>query len=180
MTLEELINKGPNEVRHSPSLMELYVVFFKQTFGQLSACTACTFKSDFKRLVNFYKNKTHKMKPITQKITIKKSKGIILYYIKDGQTYRKYDNILDDQFIEDFLKNGTEEQLASRRKLFNFPEPVVEISKKEKIANIKKNIEELNLQISLLETETETTETEKNAIFETETETTETPSKKKK
>lgn len=154
MTIDELINKNPNEIRHSPSLMDFYIFFFKQTFGHLPSCTACTFNSDFKRLVNFHRKNTHKMEAITHTITIKKSKGTILSYVKDGRTYRKYDNILDDQFIEEYLKHGTEEELASRRKLFNFPKPVVEISKEEKIAMIKKSIEELNSQLSVLESKT--------------------------
>lgn len=59
-------------------------------------------------------------------IIIKKKQGKILSYKKDGKTYRLYDNILNDAFISEYLKNGSKEELAERKKLFNFPEIVVE------------------------------------------------------
>ncbi len=59
-------------------------------------------------------------------IKIKKIQGKILSYKKGGRTYRLYDNILSDEFISEYLKNGSKEELAERKKLFNFPEIVVE------------------------------------------------------
>ena len=66
-------------------------------------------------------------------ITIKKIQGKILSYKKDGRVFRLYDNILNDEFIDGYLNNGSEEELAERAKLFNFP-----IIKEEEIIYTKK------------------------------------------
>jgi hypothetical protein len=60
-------------------------------------------------------------------ISIKKQQGKILSYKKDGKTFRLYDNILTDDFIKEYLVNGTDEEIVERVKMFNFP---VEGSKK--------------------------------------------------
>jgi len=58
---------------------------------------------------------------MSNKITIKKVQGKILTYQKNGKTYRLYDNILTDDFIKEYVSNGTPEELTERKKLFNFP-----------------------------------------------------------
>ena len=58
---------------------------------------------------------------MSNKITIKRVQGKILTYQKDGKTYRLYDNILNDDFIKEYVSNGSPEEIAERKKLFNFP-----------------------------------------------------------
>lgn len=123
MTVNELILKNKHEVRRDSNLMSLYLQYFQETFNKVPNCAGCSFSTDWQKLVSFHsKPQTQKvMKKVSKTITIKKIQGKILLYKKDGKTYRLYDNILNDNFISEYLKNGTKEEITERKKLFNFP-----------------------------------------------------------
>jgi len=124
MTIQELILIDRHKVRRDSSLMHLYIDFFKETFNYLPNCAGCSFNSDWNKLITFYSKKnslTKIPKIMSNKITIKRVQGKILAYHKDGKTYRLYDNILNDDFIKEYVSNGTAEEIAERKKLFNFP-----------------------------------------------------------
>lgn len=124
MTIQDLILIDKHKVRRDSNLMHLYIEFFQQTFHYLPNCAGCSFESDWNKLKSFYSKKTSiTQKPIamSSKITIKKVQGKILTYRKNGKTFRLYDNILNDDFIKEYISNGTPEELAERKKLFNFP-----------------------------------------------------------
>lgn len=128
MTVNELILKNKHEVRRDSNLMSLYLQYFQEAFNKLPNCAGCSFASDWQKLVSFHsKTQSQKsMKPLSKTISIKKIQGKILSYKKDGKTFRLYDNILNDDFISEYLKNGSEKEVAERKKMFNFP---VEINK---------------------------------------------------
>jgi len=143
MTIDDLISIDKHKVRRDSNLMHLYIDFFKETFNYSPNCAGCSFDSDWNKLKNFYFKKkpfTQKLKIMSNKITIKKVQGKILTYHKNGKTYRLYDNILTDDFIKEYVSNGTPEEIAERKKLFNFPSkketPIVE-EKKEIIFESK-------------------------------------------
>lgn len=125
MTVNELILKNKHEVRRDSNLMSLYLKYFQEAFKKVPNCAGCSFGNDWQKLVSFYsktQTQTQKvMKPASKTITIKKIQGKILSYKKDGKTFRLYDNILNDNFISEYLKNGTKEEITERKKLFNFP-----------------------------------------------------------
>jgi len=124
MTIEDLILIDKHKVRRDSSLMHLYIQFFKETFNYLPNCAGCSFASDWNKLITFYSKKKsfiQKSKIMSNKITIKKVQGKILTYQKNGKTYRLYDNILTDDFIKEYVSNGTPEEITERKKLFNFP-----------------------------------------------------------
>lgn len=136
MTIEELILIDKHKVRRDSNLMHLYLEYFKETFNYLPNCVGCSFGSDWQKFVTYHskslkKTLTLQKVKIMSSITIKKVQGKILSYKKDGKTLRLYDNNLNDDFINGFLSNGTDEEIAERKKLFNFPkakvEPVKEI-----------------------------------------------------
>ena len=117
--------------------MHLYIESFKETFHYLPTCTGCSFDSDWNKLKNFYLKKNSLLQTpriMSDNIKIKKVQGKILAYHKNGKTYRLYDNILNDDFIKEYVSNGTPEELAERKKLFIFPEkkeaPAVEAKPK--------------------------------------------------
>lgn len=122
------MDKG--KVRRDPNLMSLYLTHFKEAYNYVPSCAGCSFASDWQKFVSFYALKGKKTLILTKQnimaIKIKKIQGKILSYKKGGRTYRLYDNILSDEFISEYLKNGSKEELAERKKLFNFPEIVVE------------------------------------------------------
>lgn len=117
--------------------MSLYLIYFQEAYGYRPSCAGCSFGSDWQKIVSFYSNKEEKLlnlqKQNFMEITIKKIQGKILSYKKDGRVFRLYDNILNDEFIDGYLNNGSEEELAERAKLFNFP-----IIKEEEIIYTKK------------------------------------------
>lgn len=138
MTAQELILIEKRKVRSNPDLMSLYLVYFQEAYGYRPSCAGCSFATDWQKIVSFYSNKQEKtlnlQKEIFMEIKIKKIQGKILSYKKDGKTFRLYDNILNPEFIDGYLKNGTKEELAERKKLFNFPVVVlngIEVSDKD-------------------------------------------------
>lgn len=128
MTIQELILNDKNKVRRDSNLMSLYLFYFKETYNYTPSCAGCSFSSDWDKFVSFHSKKSLNLqKEITMAITIKKVQGKILSYKKDGRTYRIYDNLLNDEFITEYLKHGSDDELAERKKMFNFPAPVEEV-----------------------------------------------------
>lgn len=123
MKVEELILLNKAEVRRDSNLMHLYLTYFKDAFGKTPNCASCSFGTDWQKLVSLYSKKTVTLQKRNRmkSIQIKKVQGRILTYKKDGRTFRQYDNILTDEFIKEFISNGTDEEIAERKKMFNFP-----------------------------------------------------------
>jgi hypothetical protein len=126
MTIKEFILLDKAKVRRDSNLMHLYLEFFKETFNRVPNCAGCSFGTDWQKLINFHignkeKSLTLQKTKVMNTISIKKIQGKILAYRKEGKTFRMYDNILTDAFINDFISNGTEEEILERKKMFNFP-----------------------------------------------------------
>lgn len=130
-----------NKVRRDSNLMSLYLTYFQNAFNYRPSCAGCSFSSDWQKLVSFYSYNEEKtlilQKEKTMSITIKKIQNKILSYNKDGKTYRIYDNLLNSEFIDNYLKYGSEEEINERKKMFNFPEE----TKKEKVEDSEKTVE---------------------------------------
>lgn len=129
--------------------MYLYLEFFKEAFGRTPNCAGCSFGSDWTKLVAKYSKNyvtLQKAKTMSKSITIKKIQGKILSYKKDGKTYRLYDNILNDSFIKEYISNGTDEEIAERKKMFNFPseDEIIEKMTESISADLDKEIEKIN------------------------------------
>lgn len=138
----ELINKGMHEVRRDSNLMHLYIELFQKAFNFKPVCAGCSFSTDWFKFVSFYNPKSvtlQKEKVMSKTISIKKIQHKILSYKKDGRTYRLYDNNLNDDFIKNYLENGTEDELKERKKMFNFPSKEKEIT--ENSEEVKDNKE---------------------------------------
>lgn len=124
MTINEFILLDKHKVRRDSNLMHLYLEFFKEAFGRVPSCAGCSFGTDWAKLVAKYSKNyvtLQKANVMSKSITIKRITGKILSYVKDGKTYRLYDNILNDDFIKEYISNGTEEEIKERKKLFVFP-----------------------------------------------------------
>lgn len=137
MTINEFILLDKHKVRRDSNLMHLYLEFFKEAFGRVPSCAGCSFGTDWAKLVAKYSKNyvtLQKAKTMSKSITIKKIQGKILSYKKGGKTYRLYDNILNDSFIKEYISNGTDEEIAERKKMFNFPVEEMETKSFEEIA----------------------------------------------
>jgi len=147
MQVEELILINSDKVRRDSNLMSLYLKFFKEAYSYTPSCAGCSFNDDWIKFVSFYSKNTltlpNKKIEIMKGITIKKTEGSILAYKIDGVTYRKYDTALTPEFIDGFLKNGTEEEITDRKKLFNLPKEKTEKVQKTKSV-VKKNNKEID------------------------------------
>lgn len=138
MTVEEFILLDKAKVRRDSNLMHLYLEFFKEAFGRVPNCAGCSFGTDWLKLISKYSKKSvtlQKVNPM-KTIQIKKIQGKILTYQKDGKTYRLYDNILNDAFINEYISNGTEEEIAERKKMFVFPD-IVEVEETKEPKSFK-------------------------------------------
>lgn len=123
MTVNELILIESHKVRRDSSLMVFYVESFFEAFGYKPNCAGCSFSTDWQKLVRFV-NGSNKVlitenKNIMSTFKLKKVQNKIFAYRKDGQTFRRYDNHFDEAFANQFLVNGTPEQIDERKKLFS-------------------------------------------------------------
>jgi len=124
MDVNDLILINSDKVRRDSNLMALYKKSFFDAFGYNPVCTGCTFSTDWNKLVKFVNsgNKVDVLisrNKIMSTFKLKKIQNKIFAYRKDGQTFRRYDNHFDEAFVNQFLSNGTEEQIQDRKKLFS-------------------------------------------------------------
>lgn len=124
MTANEFIQLNSDKVRRDSSLMLFYIDLFYKTFDYKPNCAGCTFNSDFYKLkralskeknVNLSLNK----KVMEKTFKLKKVTNTILSFKKDKVTHRLYDTNLNEDFVVGYLTNGTEEEIAERKKLFS-------------------------------------------------------------
>lgn len=134
MTVLELTNMNPQQVRSNENLMRIYISLYVEQFGKVPNCAGCNFNSDFERL-----KKTLSLQNTTKKTEMKNSiilkiKGNeILSFVKDGIKHRCYSNLATDDFFKDYLTYGTIEEIESRKKIF------VKLPKNEVIEVIQDN-----------------------------------------
>jgi len=170
MTINEFILLDKAKVRRDSNLMHLYLEFFKEAFGRVPNCAGCSFGTDWQKLVLKYSKKSvtlQKVNPM-KTIQIKKIQGKILTYKKNGRTYRQYDNILTDEFIKEFISNGTEEENKERVKMFNFPVEVSVDMIIEEYDKQAKNPFGLNLDLEFTQTKVDSKIIETNTVISAE------------
>lgn len=136
MTKEELILQGASKVRNDKNLLALYVELFKAQFGYKPVCAGCTFSTDWKKFIST-NNKTH---PIMQKSFIVKDGHKIHTYKKDKQTFRMYGYNMTEEFAQEYLTNGTTDEIEERKKDFReLPESFNDEVKAVDIKSLTKN-----------------------------------------
>src|SRR5690554_4108910 len=125
MTSDEIISLGKHKVRNNNDLMLFYLDDFFRIFGRKPVCAGCTFDKDWKKYVNSFKTKTKMAtKNIGEYQLSPKYNSKILTYKIGKKPYRTYGRKMNDAFAEAFLTNGTDEQIAERKKMFvKLPEP---------------------------------------------------------
>lgn len=139
MSKDELILLNSDKVRRDSSLMAFYIEAFFETFGYKPNCAGCTFNSDFNKLKVALSrgekslNLNIKNTKMENTFKLKKVEGKILSFKKDKVTHRLYDTHLNEAFVKDYLKFGTEEEIESRKKLFS-KLPKTEVKEKTKKA----------------------------------------------
>ena len=122
MTKEDLIKAGKNQVRNNPDLMSAYKKIFSQEFGREPDCAGCTFNRDWERLTNPSNSKNQEIMS-DKTFRLKRTDIIYTYYLdnkKSGRkdTFRRYGNVMTEDFAENYLTHGTEQQIAERKKQF--------------------------------------------------------------
>lgn len=112
MTLEEFVRLDPSQIRKSERLMQLFVDFYEAAFSFKPKCARCAFKKGFKKLRQYSTTGTQKISKFETMETIKtfrlKKKYLtkILTFKKDGVTYRKYGNRIDEAFAKELVADG--------------------------------------------------------------------------
>lgn len=130
MTIQELINTQSHKVRVNSSLMAFYIEAYSNAFGKQPNCVGCTFKNDFKKLVDFYKGKTNNIKQKQKEMekTFKykvNERNIATYINEQGRKVRSYTNQMSEEFAIAYLTIGTDEQIEERKKEFKLlPLPI--------------------------------------------------------
>jgi len=127
MTAQELIQLDAIEVRRSSSLMSVYKVVFKETFGREPLCASCSFNNDFQRLKNHYSQNQSNFKIMSENKTfelkIQHMQDLFSYTKYDENkarpvTYRNYGYGLTDAFVKELLANKTEAEAEELKQKF--------------------------------------------------------------
>ena len=143
MTIQELILIDSDKVRRDSSLMAFYIESFAALFGQKPVCAGCSFNSDWVRFKNKVSGSDKRIninsKTMTNTFKLKKIQNKILHYKAEGRTFRSYDNTMSEQFVTGFLTNGTEAEIAERKKLFS----VLPDAFKGKVKEVKEPVKEV-------------------------------------
>lgn len=123
ITDKELALKPANEIRNNSNLMRLYIERYKAVFNSEPNCAGCTFSSDFTRFKNAILTKTNlKTGVMANKNQVRQQyRNEILTYKKGNKTFRSYGRLADDEFIDNYLKNGTKEEIAERKNRIEKP-----------------------------------------------------------
>ena len=112
---------GGDKVRRNESLILSYLEEFEKLFGYKPKCAGCSFRTDWKKFVNYSQQtttKTFKMKTDKTFELKKDAKSKIHTYKIGKQPKRSYGNTMTEDFAKAFLTNGTKEEIAERKKLF--------------------------------------------------------------
>lgn len=122
MTVEDLIKAGKDQVRRDSDLMSAYIQVFTQKFNRAPDCAGCTFARDWERLTNSTNIQNYEI--MSDKTFRLKNNAIIYSYdVEDKKAKRKlrkraYGNIMSEEFAENYLTHGTEQEIADRKKQF--------------------------------------------------------------
>lgn len=141
MGVEELIKLDSQKVRKSPDLMAFYITAFQKQFGRTPNCAGCTFGTDFKNLIVAVRDgksptstKQFKSNKMENTFKLNKIQSRILFYRKDGKTFRTYDSQMREEFAIAYLTHGSEEDLKERRKMFAILPEAVRSGKEAKVS----------------------------------------------
>lgn len=120
MDIGELIKKQPSEVRNSNELMMAYINYFKEILGYKPDCAGCTFSNDWNVFVSRVKNQNINFKKeIMSKSFEIRDRSKIYSYRKEGQSVaRCYGSDMTEEFANEYLANGTQEEIEERQKEF--------------------------------------------------------------
>lgn len=126
MTAKEIINIGPGGVRNNSTYMTEYERLFKEQFGYKPECPTCGSVRDW-NIFKAFANGEAFTKPqiIMSNKTFELINNSIIYSYdyedkKLNRLTRKrvYGNLMTEQFAEEYLTIGTEEQILLRKKQF--------------------------------------------------------------
>lgn len=144
MTAEELIKNKPSEVRINSSLMAAYFNYYLEYMGLQLSCGTCNFESVFNTFANKVREGEPQFKYLIKSkmeqtfIVIDENKIFSYRSTKTGDTEHRYGFKMDEEFAIEYLTNGTEDEIESRKLEFSkLPEFQTEL-KVEMAATVSK------------------------------------------
>lgn len=152
MTAKEIINIGPVVVRNNSTYMTEYERLFKEQFGYTPECPTCGSTKDWNLFKAFVSGEAFTKSQImmSNKTFDLINNAIIYSYdfedkrIKRLVRKRVYGNLMSEQFAEEYLTIGTDEQIEDRKKQFRvLPAKFRENLETAKNANTSKYPEKL-------------------------------------
>ena len=125
MTAIELIQNKPSEVRGNSALMAAYFNYYLEYMGLQLSCGTCSFESTFNTFSQKVREGEPKFKHLIQEqmeqtfIIIDQNK-IYSYRSKEtGNTEHRYGFKMDEEFAVEYLTNGTDDEIESRKLEFS-------------------------------------------------------------
>lgn len=134
MKFQDFIKLNKTKVRSDSNLMLLYIDLFYQKFGYKPNCAGCSFNNDWVKFINTKtKNNFKIIEEMKSTFKLKRNDSEILWYKKDKQTFRIFANRATENFVKEYLVNGTESEIEERKKRFSLlpiEEEAVKVPKK--------------------------------------------------
>lgn len=128
--------------------MSAYIQLFTEKFGRKPDCAGCTFNYDWDRLLN---SNIQNFEIMSDKTFRLKNNAIIYSYdVEDKKTKRTirkraYGNVMTEEFAENYLTNGTAQQIADRKKQFAvLPEKFIEKEDSDTVNISKLTVKQLH------------------------------------
>ncbi|KUY29392.1 hypothetical protein [Elizabethkingia ursingii] len=139
MDPKEIIQAGTSGVRNSSTLMAEYKRQFKEQFGYEPECPTCGSTKDWNLFHAFANGQTSEnTKIMSGKTFLLKNNNIIYSYdvyneeLKRSIRNRSYGNKMTEEFAENYLTHGTEEEIIQRKNQFRIlPEKFIELEEEE-------------------------------------------------
>lgn len=160
MTFSELTQLNKGMIRSDSNLTLFFISAYEHIFHNRPSCSGCSINNELDKLfkeikkmdnpdidIIINKEELKKMSNITFQKSATFRDNLIAYKDKDGRIRRKYTNKLTDEFVIEYLTNGTADELNERKSKFKVlplalrEEPLKEVKNKKKRKN--KEVEEI-------------------------------------
>jgi hypothetical protein len=146
MTAKELIQAGPSGVRNSSTLMAEYKRIFFEQFNYEPECPTCGSTKDwnlFKSFANGTSLETPTKVMSDKTFKLRDTNKIYTYAYEDKKTgrslnKRRFGYLMEEEFAEEYLTNGTPEQIEKRKAEFKtLPEKFRDTQEPDKLTELK-------------------------------------------
>lgn len=183
MIYKDFLNLKSSEIKNNPTLLGLFIQAFEDVMKRTPICSGCSLNSEYdsflnevarfenreKEIILNTKNITKMNKGKTFTLSINATDSILAYVDEKGNDRRKFVERLTDEFVNDYLTHGTDEEIELRKKKFSkFPDSFEKTEDLEDLEAVKTEDELLRAEAEAKELEEKEAEQKEAAKLKSE------------